>query len=187
MPDPNSRLVYSTDGGRVIDNSEPRPARARAGQPSVRTTPPADGFTRIQREKKGRGGKTVTVVTGLPGAWLSVRLTTRGADRGIDITGDKSPRRVAVQVKHVDTPVGRPVLQQLIGAAQADGFTDAVLTSSSGFTTTVRDLAREHKSSIHLQLWDRAEIVKRIDALDAALFKAMVSPLIPHLVGKRPA
>ncbi len=68
MPDPNSRLVYSTDGGRVIDNSEHRPARARAGQPSVRTTPPADGFIRIQREKKGRGGKTVTVVTGLPGA-----------------------------------------------------------------------------------------------------------------------
>ena len=28
---------------------------------------PADGFARIQREKKGRGGKTVTLVTGLPG------------------------------------------------------------------------------------------------------------------------
>lgn len=28
---------------------------------------PSDGFVRIKREKKGRGGKTVTTVTGLPG------------------------------------------------------------------------------------------------------------------------
>ena len=70
MPDPNSRLVYSTDGtdaGRVGEKSRPRPARARAAQPSTRTPLPADGFVRIQREKKGRGGKTVTLVTGLPG------------------------------------------------------------------------------------------------------------------------
>lgn len=67
MPDPNSRLVYSTDGGRVEQKPPPRPARARTGQPAPRPLLPDDGFVRILREKKGRGGKTVTVVHGLPG------------------------------------------------------------------------------------------------------------------------
>lgn len=67
MPDPNSRLVYSTDGGRVDEKLPPRPPRTRAGQPPSRPPLPPDGFVRIQREKKGRGGKTVTLVTGLPG------------------------------------------------------------------------------------------------------------------------
>ena len=116
--------------------------------------------------------------------WLNVRQTRAGADGGIDVIGDSPPRRVAAQVKHVKTPVGRPVLQQLLGAAQAGGFTDAVLASSGGFAQTVRDLAREQQSSTHLQLWDRPEIIKKIDALDAAAFKAMVSPIIPHLAKK---
>lgn len=66
MPDPNSRLVYSTDGGRVGEKPKSRPARAPAARKPA-PPPPADGFVRIQREKKGRGGKTVTVVTGLSG------------------------------------------------------------------------------------------------------------------------
>ena len=68
MPDPNSRLVYSTDGGRVIDKSQPTPPRARSAASSTRRPPPDDGLVRIQREKKGRGGKTVTLVTGLTGS-----------------------------------------------------------------------------------------------------------------------
>ena len=60
-----SRLVYSSDEGRV-----PPSAPARKAAPSKRgqrTDPPADGIVRIRRETKGRGGKTVTTITGLPG------------------------------------------------------------------------------------------------------------------------
>ncbi|RJQ11097.1 MAG: stress response translation initiation inhibitor YciH [Dehalococcoidia bacterium] len=39
----------------------------RTRQSAPRPPLPVDGFVRIQREKKGRGGKTVTIVTGLPG------------------------------------------------------------------------------------------------------------------------
>ncbi len=67
MPDPDSRLVYSTDGGRVGEKSKSRPVRPRVSQTPAPRPLPADGVVRIQREKKGRGGKTVTVVTGLPG------------------------------------------------------------------------------------------------------------------------
>lgn len=50
----NSRLVYTSDAGRV---EEERPA----------AEPPAgDGIVRVSRTKAGRKGKTVTLVTGLP-------------------------------------------------------------------------------------------------------------------------
>jgi translation initiation factor 1 len=68
----NSRLVYSSDGtdaGRVeVKPSKSAPARrTNPSRTPSRTTLPADGFVRLQREKKGRGGKTVTIVLGLPG------------------------------------------------------------------------------------------------------------------------
>ncbi len=58
----NSRLVYSTDGGRVRTADE----HARSPQtPGAKA--PDDGVVRIFRERAGRGGKVVTVVRGLPG------------------------------------------------------------------------------------------------------------------------
>ena len=51
----NTRLVYSTEGGRVEPESHPR-ARERTG----------DGTVRVSRTKAGRKGKTVTLVSGLP-------------------------------------------------------------------------------------------------------------------------
>lgn len=53
--DKNSRLVYSTDGGRVKTNDTPTP-----------TSTVTDGVVRILRETKGRKGKGVSLVTGLP-------------------------------------------------------------------------------------------------------------------------
>lgn len=53
MRDQLSRLVYSTDQGRI---NEPTPAAE---------IPQGDGIVRIQRETKGRKGKGVTVISGL--------------------------------------------------------------------------------------------------------------------------
>jgi translation initiation factor 1 len=57
-----SRLVYSTDGGDR--------RRSDRGPVDPKPTLPSDGIVRIFREKGGRGGKTVTVVRGLPAAQL---------------------------------------------------------------------------------------------------------------------
>lgn len=60
----NSRLVYSTD-----DGDHRRDGRRKQGRPDpTRSGPqlPDDGVVRVFREKGGRGGKTVTVVRGLP-------------------------------------------------------------------------------------------------------------------------
>jgi translation initiation factor 1 len=57
----NSRLVYSTD-----DGDRRRDSRGRREAPPAGPVLPNDGVVRIFREKGGRGGKTVTVVRGLP-------------------------------------------------------------------------------------------------------------------------
>lgn len=51
----NSRLVYSTETGRI------KPQQERPEAP-----PSGDGIVRLHRETKGRGGKAVTLVTGIP-------------------------------------------------------------------------------------------------------------------------
>jgi translation initiation factor 1 len=51
----NSRLVYSTDQGRV-----------KASDSKAAQTKPSDGIVRIQRETKGRKGKGVCLITGVP-------------------------------------------------------------------------------------------------------------------------
>ena len=77
MPD---RLVYSTDGGRV--SNCPRCGlpykQCRCDQPSTgsgsesrtgsggQPAKKGDGIVRIVRDRKHRGGKTVTVITGVP-------------------------------------------------------------------------------------------------------------------------
>ncbi len=58
----NSRLVYSTDTGRVRTADEHSRSSLKPG-----AMVPDDGVVRIFRERAGRGGKVVTVVRGLPG------------------------------------------------------------------------------------------------------------------------
>jgi translation initiation factor 1 len=89
-------LVYSTDSGRHCpDCTQPIDACTckRA------TVPAGDGIARVRRETKGRGGKTVTSVSGVPldedalkelASALKRRCGTGGAlkDGVIEIQGD---------------------------------------------------------------------------------------------------
>ena len=64
-----SALVYSTDHGRSASKMCPqcRQARADCRCAALQAAMPAgDGQVRVSRENKGRGGKTVTLVRGLP-------------------------------------------------------------------------------------------------------------------------
>lgn len=53
----DSRLVYSTETGRI------KPEKSEAPAPLS-----ADGIVRLHRETKGRKGKGVTLITGIPEA-----------------------------------------------------------------------------------------------------------------------
>lgn len=88
MNDSNSRLVYSTDSGRI---DEPKAAVERSK---------GDGIVRIQRQTSGRKGKGVCLVTGIDlddtelakiAAELKKKCGCGGAvkDGVIEIQGDK--------------------------------------------------------------------------------------------------
>jgi translation initiation factor 1 len=96
----NSRLVYSTDA-EIIGNRKPPPAGKSASPAKAPPGFPDDGVVRISREKGGRGGKTVTMVRGLPRSDLDARAqelkracgaggTVR--DGAIEIQGDHRQR-----------------------------------------------------------------------------------------------
>ena len=99
-----NRLVYSTGQGRLCPEcarplTQCRCRRSKAAQPVVATAPTGDGIVRVGRETKGRKGKGVTVVTGLPLAGealdaMATRLKKRCGSGGtvdgatIEIQGD---------------------------------------------------------------------------------------------------
>lgn len=90
-------LVYSTEQGRMCpDCRNPLEACTCSEQPA----PAGDGVVRVSRETKGRKGKGVTIVTGIPLAGselkafakkLKARCGTGGTvkDNTIEIQGDQ--------------------------------------------------------------------------------------------------
>jgi translation initiation factor 1 len=89
------RLVYSSDEGRVKSGPPPRQHEREAA------AVPEDGIVRLFRERGKRGGKTVTVIRGLPQRELEARAlelkrlcgaggTTR--DGAIEIQGEHRER-----------------------------------------------------------------------------------------------
>jgi translation initiation factor 1 len=114
------RLVYDSDAvqpgrcptcGKRLDRCSCAAPRATAA-PAPRSAPavPRDGVVRILRDKKGRGGKTVTLITGIPGpstalaaltSELKRQCGTGGTLRGdvIEIQGDFRERLQSELVK----------------------------------------------------------------------------------------
>lgn len=89
-------LVYSTDGGRHCPDCKQPVDACVCKQTRIAE---GDGIARVRRETKGRGGKTVTTVSGVPlaeeplkelASVLKKRCGTGGAlkDGVIEIQGD---------------------------------------------------------------------------------------------------
>ena len=94
------RLVYSTREGRICPGCGKPVAACACSRRAA--TPPGDGIVRVRRETKGRGGKTVTVVTGLSLddgglAALGTELKRRCGTGGTVKEGD-----ILIQGDHVD-------------------------------------------------------------------------------------
>ena len=60
----NSRLVYTTEQGGTCPKCKKRRDRCACRQKGMQ--PAGDGIVRIGRSTKGRKGKGVTVITGIP-------------------------------------------------------------------------------------------------------------------------
>jgi translation initiation factor 1 len=98
MPD---RLVYSTDSGRVsncpVCGKPYKQCHCEGTRTTARVAHTLDGIVRVMRDRKHRGGKTVTVITGVPGSELAAlaqqlkKLCGSGGtvkDGTIEIQGD---------------------------------------------------------------------------------------------------
>ena len=62
----NSRLVYSTESGKTCTSCQKPVSECTCKKKKARSQPniKIDGIIRVQREVKGRKGKTVTIVSG---------------------------------------------------------------------------------------------------------------------------
>lgn len=58
-------LVYSTETGRMCPDCR-KPLNECGCKGAAKAKPVGDGNVKVSRESKGRGGKTVTLVRGLP-------------------------------------------------------------------------------------------------------------------------
>ena len=58
-------LVYSTETGRMCPACR-QPLAQCACKAAAKAAPAGDGAVRVERQTKGRGGKSVTIVKGLP-------------------------------------------------------------------------------------------------------------------------
>jgi len=105
---PSSRLVYSTDAGRMCPTCRQAQADCRCGATAA-ARPLGDGAVRVSRDSKGRGGKTVTTVRGLPlpaaelnalGRQLRSACGSGGTVKGgvVEIQGDHRERVLALLI-----------------------------------------------------------------------------------------
>ena len=112
---PSGALVYSTDSGRMCPVcGQPLAQCACKATAAAQATQPTDGVARVQRETKGRGGKSVTTVKGValtdaPLAALGKQLKAACGSGGTVKDGV-----IEVQGDHVQTVM---VLLQKLGYA----------------------------------------------------------------------
>jgi len=68
-PKDDAPLVYSTDKPYEENKNQrsKNKGKGRKKQKASTKADPKDGVIRVRREKSGRGGKTVTTITGLTG------------------------------------------------------------------------------------------------------------------------
>ena len=91
----DSRLVYSTDVGRRCPGCQ-RPANecvCKEQHPLLS----GDGIVRLQRETKGRGGKAVTVISGLPLAGTELKALAKQLKQKCGVGGSLKGAEVEIQ------------------------------------------------------------------------------------------
>ena len=105
----NGRLVYSTGSGRLCPEcarplAECRCRRSKPAQPEI-VVPRGDGIVRVGRETKGRKGKGVTVVTGMPLAGDALEDLATLLKRRCGSGGTVKDGVIEIQGDHRDTLV----------------------------------------------------------------------------------
>ena len=105
-------LVYSTDSGRMCPDCRHPMAQCTCRQ--ARPVVAGDGVVRVSREKKGRGGKTVTVLRGVTLEPTALLVLARRLKSECGSGGTVTDGAIEIQGDHVER-----VMQTML----AQGFT----------------------------------------------------------------
>lgn len=100
----NSRLVYSTEKGRVCPKCSKavKKCRCKKGKAASPQQSPGDGILRIRREVKGRKGKGVTTITGFDLDAAELKAVAAGLKRLCGTGGSVKEGIVIIQGDHRD-------------------------------------------------------------------------------------
>ena len=95
----DNRIVWNSEqgniGGSAFGKPKKRAGKSRCAAPDAGF--PRDGVTRVRREKGGRGGKTVTVLYGVPGSEDDRRLLLKELKRICGCGGTCKEGRIEIQ------------------------------------------------------------------------------------------
>lgn len=107
----NSRTVYTTETGRVCPNCGKPVAQCSCKKKTA--APAGDGVVRVGLEKKNRGGKTVSVISGISLSPDALRDLASDLKRRCGTGGTVKDGVIEIQGDHRDT---------LIAALQEHGY-----------------------------------------------------------------
>lgn len=166
-PDPGLQGKLSEEADDAVDESEEATDLEVAGK---------DQIAQLIRAKYSGHGFARLVNEILKAQGYTTYLSREGTDGGIDILagtgklGFSSPR-ICVQVKSQESPVGRPEVDQLIGAMDNTKADAALFVAWGGFKPTVeRELANRF---FRVRLWSRNDVLNELfsvyDKLDEDL------------------
>ncbi len=89
------RLVYSTETGRLCPDCGQPVAGCSCG--STGTAPGGDGIVRLHRETKGRGGKAVSIVRGVPLAGAELKALAKALKQKAGVGGAVKDGNIEIQ------------------------------------------------------------------------------------------
>lgn len=157
-PDPGLQGKLSKDKTDAADEAEEATDLEQAGR---------DQIAQLIRAKFAGHGLALLVNAILKAQGYTTYLSPEGTDGGIDILagtgalGFSSPR-ICVQVKSQESPVGRPEVDQLIGAMDNTKADAALFVAWGGFKSTVyRELANRF---FRVRLWTQKELMEQLFA-----------------------
>jgi translation initiation factor 1 len=96
----DNRLVYSTDGGRLCPQCLRPVLNCVCGNSKPAAT--GDGIVRLHRETKGRGGKSVTIIKGLPLSGDALKTLASQLKKKCGVGGSLKEGNVEIQGDHRD-------------------------------------------------------------------------------------
>lgn len=97
-----NRLVYSTDSGKICAECQ-KPKNSCACAELARQKVAGNGDVKLRRETKGRGGKSVVVISGLPLNQDQLKSLLGELKRRCGTGGTSKDGTIEIQGEHIDT------------------------------------------------------------------------------------